>query len=397
MEKTLLSIALILIATKVCGIISKKLKMPEVLGALVAGVLLGPMVFHLVSYTDNIKLLADIGVIFLMFLAGIETNIDQMKASGKSASLIAILGVVLPLVTGAFFASFFSDNLYESIFIGIVLSATSVSITVETLTELGKLNTRVGINVLGAAVIDDILGLLLISVLLATNSSGGVAGGSLAFTLIKIALFCGVSLLAIAIVPKYLNKYLKAMEHSRTLVTFVIAGILVIAFFAEELGIAAITGAYLFGLLLSKFVHKEYIERNIKAMSAAFLSPIFFASVGLDMVSVPLSFTILEITVILSLVAILGKLIGCGLGARLFKMSKQESIQVGIGMISRGEVAIITANIGLQNKIISETIFIPVILIVLVTTIVTPILLKKSFSHKYDPKPTLDATTTADS
>jgi len=382
MEKTLLSIALILIATKIGGIISQKLKMPEVLGALLAGVILGPMVFHVVAYTSNIQLLGNIGVIFLMFLAGIETNIEQMKASGKSATVIALLGVIFPLVLGTICSSFFSRDLYEAIFIGIVLSATSVSITVETLTELGKLNTRVGINVLGAAVIDDILGLLLISVLLATNDTNS-SPETLAFTLIKIVVFCGVSLMAIAFLPKYFNKLLKNLENSRTLVTFVIAAALLVACIAENLGIAAITGAYLFGLMLSKFDHKEYIERNVKAISAAFLSPIFFASVGLSMVAVPFSTRILLITIVLFVVAVIGKLFGCGIGAYLFKMSKQESIQVGIGMISRGEVAIITANIGLQNKIISETIFIPVILIVLLTTIITPILLKRAFSHKY--------------
>ena len=156
MEKILLDISLILIATKIGGIISQKLKMPEVLGALVAGVILGPVVFNAIQYDSNIKLLSNLGVIFLMFLAGLETNAEEFKKAGKSSFIIAVMGILVPLVLGTLCAFLFYSNLIENIFIGVILTATSVSITVETLTELGKLNTRAGINILGAAVIDDI-------------------------------------------------------------------------------------------------------------------------------------------------------------------------------------------------------------------------------------------------
>jgi len=384
MEKILLDIALILLATKIGGIISRKVKMPEVLGALIAGVILGPVILNAVQYDDNIKLLSTLGVIMLMFLAGLETNVEEFKRAGKSALLIAVMGILVPLVLGTLCAFLFYTNVVENIFIGVILTATSVSITVETLAELGKLNSRAGINILGAAVIDDVLGLILISILLATSGSMDNKNGntSLVTTLVGIVIFCLASVLAIVFLPKLINKLTKNIKPSATLLTFALAAALFLALLAEKLGIAAITGAYLCGLLLSQFTHKEYLERNVKAISSGFLSPIFFASVGLETTLNGFSSKVLAITVVMFAIAVLGKVIGCGVAARFFKMSRSESLQIGVGMISRGEVAIITANIGLQNHIISQEVFVPTIIVVILTTIVTPVLLKLAFSHK---------------
>ncbi|MCE5236318.1 MAG: cation:proton antiporter [Eubacteriales bacterium] len=380
MVKTLFDIALILIFTKIGGLLSRKLKMPEVLGALLAGVLLGPIAFNIVHYDNNIKLLSNLGVIMLMFLAGLETNLEQLKKAGKSSFAIGSFGIFVPLVFGTLSAFLFYENTLENIFIGVILTATSVSITVETLTELGKLNTRAGINILGAAVIDDILGLILISVLLTANSGSGSA--SLMLTIIKIVVFCLFGVLAIVFLPKFINRLTQKIEPSRTLLTFALAAALLVALLAESLGIAAITGAYLCGLLFSQFHHKEYIERNVKAISSGFLAPIFFVSVGLEASLEGFSVRVIAITAIMFIIAVIGKVIGCGAAARLFKMSRSEAAQIGVGMISRGEVAIITANIGLQNGIITQEVFIPTILVVLLTTILTPILLRLAFSHK---------------
>lgn len=388
MEKTLLTIALILIATKTAGIISRKLKMPEVLGALIAGVILGPVVLNAVQYDADIKLLANLGVIMLMFLAGLETNVEEFKKAGKSALLIAVMGILVPLVLGTLSAFLFYSNITENIFIGVILTATSVSITVETLTELGKLNSRAGINILGAAVIDDILGLILISVLLATSAGAGGTNekSSLAVTLIGIGLFCLFAVLAIVFLPKVINRFTKDSKPGPALLVFSLAAALLFAFLAEKLGIAAITGAYLCGLLLSQLTHKEYLERNVKAISTGFLSPIFFASVGIEATLSGFNSKVLFITLAMFLIAVLGKVIGCGMAARFFKMSRSESLQIGVGMISRGEVAIITANIGLQNHIISQEVFIPTIIVVILTTVVTPVLLKLAFSHKNETR-----------
>lgn len=378
MEKTLFSIALILAATKIGGILSRKLKMPEVLGALMAGVILGPVVLNAVQSDDSIKLLANLGVILLMFSAGLETDMEQFRKAGKSSLVIAAIGVLVPLVLGTLCAFLFYGNWLENTFIGIILTATSVSITVETLTELGKLNTRVGVNILGAAVIDDILGLVMISVLLAVKSGGGA---SLASSLLGLVLFCALSLAAIVFLPKAINRTVQKLQPSRTLFVFALAAAFTVAALAEQLGIAAITGAYLCGLLFSQLEHREYLERNVRVVSAGFLSPIFFASVGLEASLNGFSGKEALITLVMFLVAVIGKVVGCGAGAKLFGMNPRECLQVGIGMTSRGEVAIITANIGLQNHIITQEVFLPTILVVLLTTIATPILLKLSFAR----------------
>lgn len=388
MEKTLLDIALILIFTKLGGIASRKLKMPEVLGALIAGVIMGPVILNIVQYTDDIKLLANIGVIMLMFLAGLETDIESFKKAGLTSFVIAIFGVFVPLVLGTFGAYIFFNNFWENIFVGVILTATSVSISVETLAELGKLNTRSGINILGAAVIDDVLGLVLISFILAIAQSsdvsinGTAAFSSLILTFIKIIVFCAAAILAIIYLPKYINKFTRDLKPGREMLTFVLAAALLFAFVSEEMGIAAITGAYICGLMLSPLLHKEYIVRNVKAISSGFLSLVFFASVGIEANLNGINSRVILITLVMFLIAVIGKFIGCGAAAKLFKMKNSEAVQIGVGMISRGEVAIITANIGLQKHIISEEIFLPTLIVVILTTIVTPVLLKLAFSHR---------------
>lgn len=363
--------------------------MPEVLGALIAGVILGPVVLNTVQYDENIELLSTLGVIMLMFLAGLETNVEEFKKAGLSSFVIAVAGIIIPLILGTLGANLFFDNFLENIFIGVILTATSVSITVETLKELGKLNTRSGINILGAAVIDDILGLILISVVLAlgqTAGSGAETAGVLQiiYVFIKIILFCIFSIIGVLYLPKYVNKFTAHIKPGRTILTFSIAFAILISYIAESLGIAAITGAYICGLMLSSLSFKEYLERNVKAISSGFLSLIFFASVGIEANLDGINLEVIYITLFMFIVAVIGKLVGCGAAARLLKMSKSESMQIGTGMISRGEVAIITANIGLQKGIISEEVFLPTLIVVILTTIITPVLLKFSFSHKVE-------------
>lgn len=381
MEKTLFDIALLLIAAKLGGIVSRRFKMPEVLGALLAGVVLGPVLLNLVSYDAGIQLLANLGVILLMFLAGLETDLGQFKKAGKASLAIAAMGVLLPLVLGTLSAFLFFKNPMENLFAGTILTATSVSITVETLTELGKLNSKPGIHILGSAVIDDILGLILISVLL--GLANGSTGKSLAASMAGIGVFCAAGVLAIVFLPQLINRLTRNMQPGRTLLTFVLAFVLLAACIAEKAGIAAITGAYLFGLLLSQFSHKEYLERNVKAISSGFLSPVFFASVGLEVSWTGFSRKVVFITLVLFAAAVAGKVVGCGAAARMFRMSRREAAQIGVGMVSRGEVAIITANIGLQNHIITQEVFLPTLLVVLLTTIATPVLLKLAFSRRH--------------
>ncbi len=380
METILWNLALILVTTKIGGFLSRKAKMPEVLGALVAGVIIGPICLNLVKYGDSIKLLSNLGVILLMFLAGLETDLEQFKKAGKSSFVIALLGVLIPLALGTLSAFLFYPNAMENLFVGVILTATSVSITVETLTELGKLNTKTGVNILGAAVIDDILGLVLVSALISAN--GGSKGGSLPLKMAGILLFCVAAVLIIMFVPKILKRRGIVFQPGQTFFTLTLAAVLIAAFVAESLGIAAITGAYLCGLLFSQLSHKEYLEHSVRAVSSGFLSPIFFASVGLEASLDGFGGREVLITLAMFLVAVIGKVVGCGAGARMFRISRRESLQIGVGMISRGEVAIITANIGLQAHIITQEVFVPTILVVVLTTVITPVLLKLSFSHK---------------
>ncbi len=380
MEKTLFHTALLLIAAKTGGLISVRFKMPEVLGALLAGVALGPAALNWVPYDNGVRLLSNLGVILLMFLAGLGTDAGQLKKAGKSSFAIASMGILLPLLLGTASAFLFFKDPAENLFIGAILTATSVSITAETLTEMGKLNTRAGIHILGAAVIDDVLGLVLISVLLGARG-GGV---SLAVKLGGIAVFCLAGTLTVVFLPKIANGRIGNRPPDRTLLTFTLALTLLAACAAESAGIAAITGAYLFGLALSRFRHKEYLERNVRAISSGFLSPIFFAGVGLEATLTGLDGKVVLITLTMFVAAVAGKIAGCGAAARLCRMSRREAAQIGAGMVSRGEVAVITANIGLQNHIITQEVFIPTILVVLLTTIAAPILLKRTFSHKFE-------------
>lgn len=391
MYKVFLDIAVILIFTRLGSIISKKFKQPQVLGALVAGVIIGPSVLGIVHESESIKLLAELGVVMLMFLAGLETNLGELKKAGLSSLLIAIGGIIVPLVLGFLPAYFMYNNLWESLFIGVILTATSVTISVQTLNEMNKLNTRAGINILGAAVIDDILGLILISFVLVLAQSSQAAGGSdillqLSKVLGQVLVFCAGSIIAIVFLPKYIDKYTQKVGSSQRIAVFAIGLALIFAFLAEELGIAAITGAYVCGLMLSSVSHKHYIEKRVNTISTLLLTPIFFASIGLTVNVKSITPNIILLTLIMLIVAIIGKVVGCSLAARWFGMSKSESLQIGTGMISRGEVALITTNLGLQNGIISSELFVPTLVVVLITTLITPILLKYAFSHELERK-----------
>lgn len=387
MHTIFLSIAIILIATKFGGMLSTKVKMPQVLGALLAGVIIGPSVLGIVHENEYIKLLSNLGVVMLMFLAGIETDLQEFKKAGKTSLLIAIGGVILPLIFGMLSAYAFFNNFYENLFIGVILTATSVSISVQTLNELGKLNTRAGMNILGAAVIDDVIGLLVVSFVLSlAQSANNPAALSVQDTLInvslKVLIFISASLLLILVLPKLIDKFNEKQGKSELLVILSIAFALVCGFFAEELGIAAITGSYVAGLVLSSVTHKDYIEEKVHTISASFLTPVFFASVGLAANVKSMNSTILVLTILLLITAIAGKVIGCGGVAKLCGLTGKESIQIGAGMISRGEVALITTNLGLEAKIISPKLFVPTLVVVIGTTLITPIFLKLAFTEK---------------
>lgn len=381
----LFDLALILISTKLFGLITKKVRMPQVVGALVAGVILGPAVLNVLSETEFIQKLAELGVIVLMFTAGLETDINQLKKTGKASFIIAVLGVIIPLVGGFFIASIFNkgndvNTILQNVFIGIILTATSVSITVETLKEMGKLKTRAGNAILGAAIIDDILGIIALTV----TTSLADPSINIIIVLAKIVMFFIFAGLAGYLFHWAFIKLDERYQRDlRRFVIFAFVFCLLLSFSAEEFfGVADITGAFIAGLVISDSNRSNYLNSRFETLSYMLLSPIFFASIGIKVQLTAMTKTIFIFAILLLIVAILSKVLGCALGAKLCKYSNRESIQIGTGMISRGEVALIVANKGIAMGLMLPEFLAPVVIVVVVTTIVTPILLKVVFNNK---------------
>lgn len=387
----LLDLALILLSTKVFGLLTRRVRLPQVVGALLAGLILGPACLGILHQTDFIYQVSEIGVIVLMFCAGLETDIDELKRTGKASFVIALFGVLIPLVGGFAVAAYFNrpgmlestastSLMLQNIFIGVILTATSVSISVETLKEMGKLNTRAGNAILGAAIIDDILGIIALTIITSLADSSVnvflVLGKIVAFFV-----FVGVGGYLLHIVfQKWVNGYERDLRRF-VILAFVIC--LVFSYCAEEFfGVADITGAFFAGLIITKTTHTDYIARRFSTLSYLLLSPVFFANIGLQVVLPKMSTMIIVFAVVLVLVAVLTKVVGCGLGAKLCKYSNQDCMRIGTGMISRGEVALIVASKGNAVGLMSADLLGPVVIVVVITTIIAPIFLKMTFSGK---------------
>lgn len=385
----LFDIAIILLSTKALGVLTKKFKMPQVVGALLAGIILGPAMLDVLHETEFIQQMAALGVIVLMFTAGLETDINELKKTGKASALIACLGVIIPLIGGFVVAFIFNRGelshastsaLLQNIFIGVILTATSVSITVETLKELGKLNTRAGNTILGAALIDDILGIIALTIITSVADPNVNVG----IVLLKIVLFfifsAAVGVLFYKLFKLWMSRYCKDMRRF-VIVSFVFC--LLLAFAAEEFfGVADITGAFIAGLIISNTERTKYINARFETLSYILLSPIFFASIGIKVEITEMNSTILIFTGVLLIVAILSKIIGCALAARLCKYTLDESIQIGTGMVSRGEVALIVANKGIAVGLMNPAFLAPIVIVVVITTVITPVLLKVIFKRE---------------
>ena len=380
----LLDLAIILLSTKVLGLLTRKVQMPQVVGALLAGLILGPAGFGLLADTAFIHEVAEIGVIVLMFCAGMETDIKELKASGKASFVIALCGVIVPLLGGFGVTWIFNrpgliqsnadaSLFLQNIFIGVILTATSVSITVETLKELGKLKTRSGNAILGAAIIDDILGIIALTIVTSMADSS-VSLGLVILKIVGFFVFAGVvGVIFYKLYKKWVDEAQKEL-HRHTIIAFVFC--LLMSFVAEEVfGVADITGAFVAGLIISNVRRSTYLQSKFDTMSYLLLSPVFFASIGLKVDLPGMSPAIIGFAVALCIVAIVTKVIGCGLGAKLCGYKNYQVKRIGIGMISRGEVALIVASKGAALGLMGSALLGPVILVVVVTTIVTPVLL----------------------
>lgn len=389
----LFDLALILLSTKLFGLLTKKFNMPQVVGALLAGVILGPAALGIMGETAFIKEVAEIGVIVLMFCAGMETDIQELKNSGKASFIIALAGVLIPIAGGFGVAYFFnkpdmivsdaSGSIFlQNMFIGVILTATSVSITVETLKEIGKLKTSSGNAILGAAIIDDILGIIALTIITSVADPSVVIG----VVLLKIVAFFIFAAIAGFLFYKFYASWFEKSGkgmHRHSIVVFVFC--LLMSYVAEEwFGVADITGAFIAGLIISCTQKTQYVAVKFDTLSYLLLSPVFFASIGLKVVLPDMNATLVLFAVILTVIAVLTKIVGCGFGAKICKYSGKDSVRIGVGMISRGEVALIVASKGAAVGLLGTNFLGPIVIVVLITTIITPILLKIVYKDAED-------------
>ncbi len=371
----LIDLGIMLLAASVGGMISKKLKQPEVLGQILIGIVLGMGILKPTDFTSH---LAEIGVIFLMFIAGLETDVSELKESGKSSSMVALGGIIFPLAMVFGGVYLITGDLVMSAFMGVVSTATSVSISVQTLREMNQLRTRQGVTILGSAIIDDIVGILLLTALIGFVSPQ--SGGSIFLVTGKILLFFLVTMVVGFIIIKLVKNYEVQFNPEERVVTYAIIICFALAFLSEEMGVAAITGAYFTGVVFSMTSQRHRVVHNINRIATVMFTPLFFVSIGMG-VDIVGAFSAIGIGSVIILLGILGKIFGSGLGALLSGYDKDEALQVGIGMVPRAEVAIIIANLGFKLGFIGQGELGAVILMVIVTTLVTPALLKWSFNR----------------
>ncbi|MCD4819070.1 MAG: cation:proton antiporter [Candidatus Cloacimonetes bacterium] len=378
-DNILLHLAIIIFFSKILGAISRKFKFPPVIGMLFLGVVLGPTFLHFIEPGEVINWIAEIGVLFLLFEAGLETNLKQIKTDSKQALLPAIGGIVLPFALGFFLTYIIDKNLVQSLIVGVIFTATSVSVSVMTLMDIGKLKGIEGRCIVNAAIIDDIVGILLLTFIFGTFAGSAESGSTIILSTGKIILFFVITTLfgMFILKPFFLN--LKKILLDNVVVALAIAIVLLYSWFAERTGLAAITGAYFAGLFLGQTHHKHTVQIGISQIGKSFFVDVFFVNIGLafNLFSIEAHPVFLLLFVIL---AILGKLVGSGLGARLTKFDQIRSIRIGSGMIPRGEVALIVANMALERNYINTGILSGTIIMVIVTAITTPLLIKFAFT-----------------
>ena len=381
----LLVLALILLSTKLLGLATEKIHMPQVVGALVAGIILGPSGVGLLESSDFLVKTAEIGVIMLMFTAGIDTDMSELKETGFKSFIIACFGVFIPLLLcgGLYFFFFLHDfnaiNLLKAAFVGSVFSATSVSITVETLNEMGKLKSKTGTILLSAALIDDILGIVVLSVL--TGLSSGASNPLI--VLLKIALFFAFTLIVGYVIRILFNKISEHHCHSRRIAVWALAFCFLMSYSAEAVfGVADITGAFFAGLILCNLAKaRQFVAKKFTVAAYMVFTPVFFASVGMKTDLKTMNSEILVFALLLIIAAVLSKIIGCGIVSKLCRLTSHQSLVIGIGMVARSEVALMVAQKGINAGMIDSVILPAIILSVIASALLTPVLLKLSISR----------------
>lgn len=373
-------LAIIIIAAKVFGVLARKCKAPQVVGEIIAGLLIGPSLLGLVQQSDFLAGMAEVGVVLLMFSAGLETNLKDLMKTGPVALLIACAGVFVPLAGGTLLymgfygaAPWGSEQFYTAVFIGVIMTATSVSITVQSLKEMGKLKGKVGTTILSAAIIDDVIGIIVLTFVVGFKSPDNHPG--------KVVLNTVLFFVLAVIVGFILYKLFKVIDdrypHTRRIPIMSLALCFAFAYIAETyFGIADITGAYVAGIILCSMRDSGYVDEKMEVSSYMIFGPVFFASIGLKTSIDNIDGTIMLFSLGFVLVAMITKIVGCGLMAKLCRFRTQDCLKIGVGMMTRGEVALIVAQKGLSVGMISPVYFTSVILLIIVTSISTPIILK---------------------
>jgi monovalent cation:proton antiporter-2 (CPA2) family protein len=373
----ILELAIILIASKIAGDISVRLGQPSVLGKLLIGIVLGPSVLGLVTGTETLAEISQIGVILLMFIAGLETDLDEFKRTGKASMYVGFGGIIVPLVIGYFTGKIMGFTDFEAWFFGLLFSATSVSISVQALKELNQLKTRAGATILGAAVIDDVVVILALAFLMSLGGGDVHLGVTI---LKKVVFFAGAILVGWKVVPWFLGRFAK-LKVTETVISSALIICFVFAFLAEYTGVAAIIGAYIAGIAISLTNYKKEVTEKVETISYSIFVPVFFAFIGISAEFGGIAGNV-GLIIVLSIIAILTKLIGAMFGAKIAGFSWGNSMGIGAAMVSRGEVALILAALGLESGFLSEDMFAVVVVVILVTTIVTPPMMKWFFSSK---------------
>lgn len=380
--KFLVQIGILLLVVNIGGAIAQKLKQPAILGQITAGMVLGAFAFQRVELINH---LSELGVIFLLFIAGIETDLNELKSIGKASLIVAILGVIVPMILVSGIAYLFTDNIISSLVIGLISIATSVSVSVKTLKEIGFLKSKQGICILGAAIIDDILGVFMLTVIIGMASSG--QNLNMLLVLAKmIMVFSIIFIVGFILLKGFLTVSLPPVIKEK-IVSYSIVLCLILAYISEELGVAAIAAAYLTGIIFSMSSYSRRISHDIQIISNIFFTPIFFGCIGMIVHFRSLSQGIIFSFVMLVL-GIIGKVIGCGWGARIIGFNEKHSLQIGIGMIPRAEVALIIANLGLSMQLINLEEFSSAIVLVVATSLITPMMLKWSFNREEETQTT---------
>lgn len=383
-------LAIIMITAKLFGIIARKLKAPQVVGEIIAGLIIGPSILGWVNQTDFLLQMAEIGVIFLMFSAGLETNMRDLLKTGPIATLIACAGVFIPLFMGAGFYMLYygaspwgSEGFYKAVFVGTILTATSVSITVQSLKEMGKLKGKVGTTILSAAIIDDVIGIIVLTFVIGLKSPDSDPFK----VIINTVLFFVLAIIVGFISYKIFKIVDKRYPHTRRIPIAGVAYCLILAYVAEKyFGIADITGAYVAGIILCSIKDSEYIERKVDVNSYMIFGPVFFASIGLKTNIDSISGSILLFSLGFVVVGLVSKIIGCGLMAKLCKFNGNDALKIGVGMMTRGEVALIVSQRGLSVGLLEPVYFTSVIFLIIVSSISTPIILKILYSKDKEPE-----------